>query len=85
MIHSLESAGRFVICLAADVKILEGDALRAALSLVTMSIIFDAHLRLHGGGGAAEDLVHDTETTIPSLKSAIFKDEIARRVGVVLK
>ncbi len=51
VIHSLESAGRFVIGLAADVKILEGDALRAALSLVTMSIIFEAHLRLHGGGG----------------------------------
>jgi len=27
-IHSLEGAGRFVIGLAADVKILEGDALR---------------------------------------------------------
>ena len=28
VIHSLEGAGRFVIGLAADVKILEGDALR---------------------------------------------------------
>ncbi len=28
LIHSLEGAGRFVIGLAADVKILEGDALR---------------------------------------------------------
>ena len=28
VIHSLESAGRFVIGLAADVKILEGEALR---------------------------------------------------------
>ena len=34
VIHSLEGAGRFVIGLAADVKILEGDALRERLGPV---------------------------------------------------